>query len=106
MYHIHPSASKIAIFVSKLKKIPKSNQQQQKPRWQDNKKDDFLLNIDQNKLFEIQNLVQNMHNNHVDLENINSICNEIGQVFKNSADQSFPTLKTASSRNKKSYNLL
>ena len=71
------------------------------PRWQDNnKKDDFLFNIDQNKLSEIQNLVQNMHNNHVDLENINSICNEIGQVFKDSADQSFPTLKTASSRKK------
>ena len=48
---------------SKLTKESKTGKQQQIPRWRNDKKSEFLTNIDQNKLSEIKNVMQNMHKN-------------------------------------------
>ena len=86
----------------KLTKAQKPTKQRQNPRWQNNRKHDFLSNIDHDKLSEIKTTVQNMHSsvNYVDSDKINSLCNDIGQVFQNAAEQSFPPVKPASSGRK------
>ena len=80
----------------------KKHTNQQKPRWQNNRKGDFLSNIDHDKLSEIKTTVQNMHLsvNCVDSDKINSLCTDIGHVFQNAAEQSFPPAKPASSKRK------
>ena len=46
--------------------------------------------------------MQNMHKNVniIDLENINSLCTEIGQVFTNASEQSFPSVSSVTTEKK------
>ena len=54
---------------------------------------EFLMNMDRNRISEIKENIQNMHKNVniINSQNINLLCTEIGQVFTNAAEQSFPS---------------
>lgn len=65
------------------------------PKWNDNKKPDFLANIDQTKISEIKKSIQNMQQNigSIHADNINTVCTKIGEVFSDASEKSFPTNK-------------
>ena len=58
-----------------------NGKQQRKPQWRSDKQSEFLSNIDQDKLSALKNVVNNMceNLNSINLEQINSMCMEIGQ---------------------------
>ena len=63
------------------------------PKWEENKKADFVANIDQYKISDIKRYLGNMQENisSVNADNINAICTKIGELFADASDKSFPT---------------
>ena len=63
------------------------------PKWEENKKSDFVANIDQNKISDIKRYLGNMQENisSVNADNINAICTKIDELFADASDKLFPT---------------
>lgn len=55
------------------------------PKWEENKKSDFVANIDQNKISDIKRYLGNVQENisSVNADNINAICTKIGDINNN-----------------------
>ena len=75
---------------------PKINQQKHKnvkkrPKWQDDKRNDFTLNIDVSKIGHLRTQLQQMQHRatSINKDNLNEICSSIANVFSDSANQSF-----------------
>ena len=62
------------------------------PKWNEERKSVFLLNINQNKIREINNQLHNLHQTkNVNKDDINQICTEIGSLFTTAAEASSQT---------------
>ena len=84
-------------------KVCNSNgKQERKPQWRNDKQSEFLLNIDQDKPSALKNVANNIRENlnSINLEQINSVYMEIGQVFTNASVKIFPLAYSPVSGNK------
>ena len=64
-----------------------ANKKKPPPRWHEEKKADFLLHIDRNKIMAINNYICELHQNkNVNKNDINQICNDIGSIFAMAAE--------------------
>ena len=68
------------------------------PKWQENKKDNFVLNLDADQINALKLKLRNACDNSKDVtkENINEMCSQITDIFIESAHKSFPNTKTNS----------
>ena len=68
------------------------------PKWQENKKDNFVLNLDADQINALKLKLRNACDNSEDVtkENINEMCSQITDIFIESAHKSFPNTKTNS----------
>ena len=74
----------------------KTNQQPHRkvkkhPKWQDGKREDFILNINESKISDLYIQLQQMQHNAslINKEHLNDICSSITEIFSESANKSF-----------------
>ena len=73
--------------VTVIKPNKTANKKKPPPRWHEEKKADFLLHIDRNKIMAINNYICELHQNkNVNKNDINQICNDIGSIFAMAAE--------------------
>ena len=74
--------------------MPHVKQKSPQPRsqWKNDKKTDFVINLDSHKLDELSSYMEQVQRNteNITKDNINDICSKISAIFIDSADKSFP----------------
>ena len=70
----------------------KQNSPQPRSQWKNDKKTDFVINLDSHKLDELSLYLEQVQRNteNITMDNINDICSKISAIFIDSADKSFP----------------
>ena len=92
-------------FTNKVKlSKPREYKKVQKPRWQEIKQSDFILNLSANNIEAtmtyLESACQNIGN--ITKENINTICSSISDIFSESASKSFNSSTNFINQDKKS----
>lgn len=79
-------------------KLTKNNTLQKRPKWQENKKTEFICNLNSKKIDEVHLYLQHARENiaNINKENINNICLKISEIFTESAENSFTKSDTYS----------
>ena len=74
--------------------MPHVKQKSPQPRsqWKNDKKTDFVINLDSHKLDELSSYLEQVQRNteNITKDNSNDICSKISAIFIDSADKSFP----------------
>ena len=79
-------------------KLTKNNTLQKRPKWHENKKTEFICNLNSKKIDEVHLYLQHVRENiaNINKENINNICLKISEIFTESAENSFTKSNTYS----------